>query len=130
MRNTKQRGLVLEVINHSYHHPTAYQVYQKCIERLPNISLGTVYRNLNTLVELGEIQKLDIPGEVTRYDKNENHSHFVCVKCGHIIDLDSSEETYPQRIDKNLVLKCRICYEGICYDCLGKEEDIDGIKGK
>ena len=47
MRDTKQRRLVLEIINNSYNHPTAYQVHEECLKVLPNISLGTIYRNLN-----------------------------------------------------------------------------------
>ena len=73
MRNTKQRKMILEIINNSYNHPTAYMVYQECTKILPNISLGTVYRNLNTLVSSGEIQRLDIPNQMTRYDKLINH---------------------------------------------------------
>ena len=118
MRNTKQRKIVLDIINNSYNHPTAYMVYQECTNIIPNISLGTVYRNLNTLVSLGEIQRLDVPNQMVRYDKIISHDHFVCLKCGKIIDLDRSNITYNEMIDGNKILECKINYEGVCCDCL------------
>lgn len=133
MRNTRQRSLVLEIINNSYCHPTAYMVHQECIRMLPNISLGTVYRNLNTLVELGMIQRLEVPGHIDRYDKMKAHDHFICLNCGNIIDLKRSKITYDEMIDGNLIRNCKIRYEGTCCDCLSKNkegDDIDGIKRK
>ena len=58
MRNTKQRELILNIINNSYNHPSAYDIYLECKKIIPNISLGTVYRNLNTLIETNSIQKI------------------------------------------------------------------------
>lgn len=118
MRNTKQRQMVLDIINNSYNHPTAYMVYQECIKILPNISLGTVYRNLNALVSLGKIQRLDVPNQMVRYDKIISHDHFVCLECGNIIDLNRSNIVYDDMINGNKVLECKISYEGICFDCL------------
>ena len=120
MRNTRQRSLVLEIINNSYSHPTAYMVYQECIKFIPNISLGTVYRNLNTLASLGEIQRLEIPNQMTRYDKVLNHDHFICLECGRVYDVKRSEISYNEIIDGNKVYACKISYEGICCDCLNK----------
>ena len=133
MRNTKQRNLVLNIVNCSFEHPTAYMVYQKCLEDLPNISLGTVYRNLNTLVNLGDIQRLEVPGHIDRYDKIGCHDHFICLKCGKIFDLKRSVISYNQVIDGHMISECKIRYEGVCVDCLKfneKGDDFDGIKGK
>jgi len=133
MRNTKQKKMVLDIINNGYNHPTAYMVYQECLKVLPNISLGTVYRNLNTLVSNGQIRRLDVPNQMVRYDKIINHDHFVCLKCGKIIDLDRSDITYEEMIDGNKILDCKISYEGICCGCLNccREGDEDnGIKRK
>lgn len=118
MRNTKQKTLILEIINHSISHPTAYMVHQECVKELPNISLGTVYRNLNILVELGKIQRLEVPGHFDRYDKIQAHDHFVCLKCGSIIDLERTKISYEEILQGNLVMNCKIRYEGICCDCL------------
>ena len=120
MRNTKQRNLILEIINNSYNHPTAYQVHEECLTVLPNISLGTIYRNLNTLVNIGKIQKIDMPDNVTRYDKILNHDHFICNICSNVYDLNRSNITYNEYIDGNKINSCKIIYEGIFHDCLKK----------
>ena len=133
MRNTRQRNLVLEIINNSCNHLTAYQVHQDCLKIIPNISLGTVYRNLYFLVKLGKIQKLEIPNQMTRYDKALGHAHFICLCCGKVYDLKKIKISYDKIIDGNKVCACKINYEGVCYDCLNNNcegEDIDGIKGK
>ena len=131
MRNTKQKSLILDIVSGSFSHPTAYMIYQECVNILPNISLGTVYRNLNILVELGKIQRLEVPGHIDRYDKIQSHDHFICLKCGNIIDLDRSNIIYEDMIMGNQVLDCKIRYEGICKGCIKiKGDDIDGIKGK
>ena len=69
MRNTKQRDLILQIINNSYNHPCAYDIYLDCKKEIPNISLGTVYRNLNTLLESNSIQKIKSTDNIDRYDK-------------------------------------------------------------
>ena len=120
MRNTKQRSLVLEIINNSYNHPTAYQVHEECLKVLPNISLGTIYRNLNALVNMGKIQKIDMPDNLTRYDKILRHDHFICTNCSNVYDLNRSDISYNEYIDGNKVCNCKIIYEGICHDCLNK----------
>ena len=133
MRNTKQRRMVLDIINNSYNHPTAYDVYQECIEVIPNISLGTVYRNLNTLVSLGEIQRLEIPNQMTRYDRILCHDHFICIHCGIVHDVERNKIVYDDFINGDKIYTCKISYEGICCDCLNyiKEgDDSNGIKGK
>ena len=89
MRNTKQKSLILDIINQSFQHPTAYMVHEECLKIMPNISLGTVYRNLNKLVEQNKIQRLEVPGDFERYDKTLAHDHFICLNCSKIIDLDS-----------------------------------------
>lgn len=118
MRNTKQKSLILEIVSQSFSHPTAYMIYQDCIRTLPNISLGTVYRNLNTLVELGKIKRLEVPGHIDRYDKINAHDHFICFSCGNIIDLERRNFMNEEMIDGNRVIDCKIRYEGICRDCL------------
>ena len=68
---------LLEIINNSYSHPNAYDVYLECKKEIPNISLGTVYRNLNTLLETNSIQKIKSTDNIDRYDKIDDfHAHF------------------------------------------------------
>ncbi len=92
----------------------------KCREIIPNISLGTVYRNLNTLVENNNIQKIKSIDNIDRYDKIINHSHFICIKCNKIIDIDKFLD-YNEYVGDNKVLNCKITYEGICKKCLEEE---------
>lgn len=120
MRNTKQKDLILKIINKSYNHPTAYDIYLECRKEIPNISLGTVYRNLNTLVETNMIQKIK-SNNIDRFDRMENHSHFICRKCNKIIDINKKFD-FDKYIDGNEVLNCRVILEGICEDCKGEEE--------
>ena len=116
MRNTKQKELILKIINLSNTHPTAYDIYNKCKEEIPNISLGTVYRNLNSLVELNKaiIVRID---DVNHYDKVLPHSHFLCTKCGRIFDIFDTSYDQIKVIDGNLVSDCMISFKGICKYC-------------
>ena len=120
MRNTRQRELILEIINNSYSHPSAYDIYLECMKEIPNISLGTVYRNLNTLLETNSIQKIKSTDNIDRYDKMVTHSHFICTLCNKIIDINDKFD-YNEYVGDNKVLNCKITYEGICKKCLEKE---------
>ena len=119
MRNTKQKELILTIINNSYSHPTAYDVYLECKKEIPNISLGTVYRNLNTLLESHSIQKIKSTDNIDRYDKMINHCHFICTICNKIIDINENVN-YNEYIGENKVLNCKLILEGLCKDCKGE----------
>ena len=120
MRNTRQKELILEIINKSYNHPNAYDIYLECMKEIPNISLGTVYRNLNTLVETNMIQKIKTTDNIDRYDKMINHSHFICIKCNKIIDINEKVD-YNEYLGENKVLNCKLILEGLCKEFLEKE---------
>lgn len=86
--NTKQRTILLEELQKLTSHPTAYELYDIVRKKLPNISLGTVYRNLNQMAEDQIILKLGKAGQQKRFDPNINkHYHFNCTSCGKIYDL-------------------------------------------
>ncbi|WP_331446123.1 transcriptional repressor [Natranaerobius thermophilus] len=88
-RMTKQRKIILNVLKNTKSHPTADWVYDQVREVLPNISLGTVYRNLKVLKEMGEIMELDFGSTYSRFDGNpHNHYHFVCNDCERVYDID------------------------------------------
>ncbi len=85
---TTQRRVILEELRKVTSHPTADMVYKMVRKRLPRISLGTVYRNLEVLSEQGLIQKLNIGGARMRFDGNTSeHCHIRCVVCGRVDDL-------------------------------------------
>jgi ferric uptake regulator len=118
-RNSKQKTLILNIINSSYNHPNAYQIYDECKKVIPNISLGTVYRNLNNLVDNNEIRVIKTKEDVVRYDKIYNkHAHFICTNCGNIIDLDKKYYKEISSIENNVVFDCEINYKGICEHCM------------
>ena len=83
LKRSKQRDAILSFLATRYDHPTAETVYLNIKEEFPNISLGTVYRNLNLLSEIGEIQKISSGVGPDRFDGNPApHYHFLCKKCG------------------------------------------------
>ncbi len=88
LRITKQRKIILEELRRSDCHPTADELYGTVRRRLPRISLGTVYRNLELLSRGGMIQKLENAGGKNRFDGMvERHYHIHCRRCGRVADL-------------------------------------------
>lgn len=91
LKYSKQRESIKNFLVTRYDHPTAETVYLNIRKEFPNISLGTVYRNLNLLAEIGEIQKLSPGIGPDRFDGNPApHYHFICRHCGCVIDLTVS----------------------------------------
>jgi len=102
-------------------HPTAAEIYAAVRRRLPRISLGTVYRNLDVLHEDGVIHKLEFAGAETRFDGTTSpHCHVRCLDCGaiadvHDHDLDPAER--PARLKGYRVTGHRLEFTGFCPDC-------------
>ncbi|MCX8156834.1 MAG: transcriptional repressor [Verrucomicrobiae bacterium] len=86
---TTQRRAVFEAMLERQDHPTAEQVYQVVLQKLPHISRMTVHRILNTFVALGVVDKTCHPGSAARFDsKTHPHHHLVCLDCGAIMDVE------------------------------------------
>ncbi len=117
--------MILEVLRKNKTHPSADELYEKVRKRLPRISLGTVYRNLEVLSELGEIQKLEISGTMKRFDGNpDKHYHIRCINCNRLDDvpiacLDNFESRLSGSTDYK-VTGHRLEFLGICPACLEK----------
>ncbi|SDL39246.1 Fur family transcriptional regulator [Halarsenatibacter silvermanii] len=121
-RMTKQRKAILEVLKNTDSHPTADEIYEEVKKEIPNISLGTIYRNLNVLEEMDEIMVLDYGSTHSRFDGcSKNHYHFHCSECEEIYDLDmkvqdelnsSVEDNFPFEVNKH-----RLEFYGLCPDC-------------
>jgi len=90
-RQTYQKLKIAEYLRSVKSHPTAEMVYSAVKKDIPTISLGTVYRNLNLLAEQGEATKITINNEAHFDGQICNHQHFVCRKCGKIIDIPQEE---------------------------------------
>lgn len=88
-RNTRQRGVILEILRESREHPTAEAIYREARRVLPNISLGTVYRNLNFLRIQGAVREIrPSEGGSSRFDGADTpHAHFHCVHCNALLDI-------------------------------------------
>ena len=122
---TRQREVILDEIRKTNAHPTADEVYERARRRLPRISLGTVYRNLEILSEWGLIQKLELGGTQKRFDgKVENHYHVRCIRCGGIEDV-SMEPLTPienaiRRVSDYEIIGSRLEFIGVCPQCKEK----------
>lgn len=90
LKYSRQREAIKSYLMSTKEHPTADIVYNKIREEYPNISLGTVYRNLALLVELGEAVKVPSMDGCDHFDGDTSgHFHFICTKCGSIADLEA-----------------------------------------
>ncbi|MCL1816983.1 MAG: transcriptional repressor [Clostridiales bacterium] len=121
-RVTKQKCVVYEVLASTKSHPTADWIYQQARQAVPDISLGTVYRNLQVLLAEQKICELNYGKGQSRFDANINpHYHFVCEQCGKIIDFPESALPIPQQLlaqAPGQVNSYRMeCY-GLCSDCI------------
>lgn len=124
-RMTKQKRVILEVLKNTKSHPTADWVYDKVKKKIPNISLGTVYRNLNILKNQGEILELSYGKGFSRFDGNaSNHYHFTCENCGKILDVETPiASDVEKEISAHMgvkVSKHRFEFYGSCPDCLSE----------
>jgi Fe2+ or Zn2+ uptake regulation protein len=127
-RGSKQRDTILRVITNSKDHPRADWVYDQVRREIPSISMGTVYRNLNSLAESGDIRQLEIAGSTSRFDGNtDNHYHFRCEQCSRIFDLDEPvDQSVCQRVAKNTgfkVYRHRMELVGLCNTCQVGDRD-------
>lgn len=123
LKYSRQRESIKACLMNRHDHPTADAIYASIREEFPSISLGTVYRNLNLLVELGEARKLTFGDGKDHFDGDTApHYHFVCRCCCGIQDLpplwatDLEDKMQPHirgKIDSH-----SIDFYGICSDCM------------
>ena len=121
LKYSRQRESIKNYLCSREDHPTADMVYTNIRREFPNISLGTVYRNLSLLVETGEIRKITMDG-ADRFDaKTIPHHHFTCRKCKCVLDvmipLDDPVAAVDEQWDQGNVEECRIEFYGICSKC-------------
>ena len=124
-RMTRQREVILEELRKTKTHPTADELYSIVRERLPRISLGTVYRNLDFLADSGEIRRLEAAGSTKRFDGDiSRHQHVRCIQCGRIgdvMDMHEAPSVEGMSVEGfSSVLSSRIEYDGICSACAGR----------
>jgi Fe2+ or Zn2+ uptake regulation protein len=127
IRRSKQREIILEELKKFDSHPSADELYERVRKRLPHISLGTVYRNLEILAREGIIQRIALGGPQMRCDgTHEDYHHIRCIRCGRIDDVpaggpvDSRERELVKRTGYRLIER-RVQYLGVCPACRNKE---------
>ena len=123
IKHSRQRDAIRDNLMNRYDHPTAETVYMDIKEDFPNISLGTVYRNLSLLSDLGEIQKISTGAGPDRFDGNvKPHCHFQCRMCYNVLDIPFE---YPEELNahasKNfpgIIEGNTIQFFGLCPGCI------------
>ena len=120
MNYSKQRETILNTLKENVVHPSAEFLYEKVHQADPNISKGTLYRNLNQLAKEGVIKKIDGLEQASHFDHNTHeHYHFICEKCKKIYDIDKdvfplSSSTLPQGFQATWQ---DVIIRGLCPEC-------------
>ena len=123
LKYSRQREAIKELLCSSCNHPTADMVYLSVRQEFPNISLGTVYRNLNLLADLGDAIKITSPNGGVHFDgRTAPHYHFHCNKCGKVLDLELEElKCINDAAGKNfdgVIESHSMMFYGTCKDCM------------
>lgn len=125
---TVQRRAILETVLESADHPTADAVHEALTRRIPGVSRTTVYRTLETLVELDLVARVCHPGRGVRFDPRvDTHHHLICQRCGAVVDLDDARLDsipWPDVSERGFeVVKHGVQLLGICQDCREDKEE-------
>jgi Fe2+ or Zn2+ uptake regulation protein len=132
-RMTHQRQVILEEVMKNLDHPTADEIYERVRRRLPRISMGTVYRNLDILASSRLISKLEPGLPQMRFDgKTKDHYHITCMRCGkiedaHIEPLDDTIESLENalgHLTKFGIFGHKLEFLGLCKMCMEKEKEL------
>lgn len=128
LKYSRQRESIKEFLMTRTDHPTADTVYENMKIIYPHISLGTVYRNLSLLSDIGEIRKLSNFGGSDRFDgRTEPHCHFICTSCGCVQDLETADLTeFIQKAEarfRGKITDCTARFSGLCGECCQKEKN-------
>jgi Fe2+ or Zn2+ uptake regulation protein len=133
-RATRQLAAVYEALQGDHSHPRADEIYRRVREKLPRISLGTVYRNLQRLVEEGKIRMFLLGERVARYDPMvEEHDHFICQRCGRVEDVllerDRRVNLAPLMAEGFTVTAHSLAIHGLCQRCGQKRRRVKKARG-
>lgn len=129
LRYSYQREEIYNYLCSTKLHPTAEEIYLSLKNKIHNLSLATVYRNLKVLEEIGKVKRVNCGLTSERYDADcSEHIHFVCKRCGSVEDLDMIDVSHI----KGIIQKCinekkmenlNLSINGLCYKCKELEED-------
>ena len=121
-RKSQQKNTILKVLKGTTSHPTADWIYSEVRKEIPNVSLGTIYRNLRQLKARGKILKLHIDDVSSRFDYNtKSHCHFRCTKCKQVFDLIVPEcSKMIEQLSRQRGLQISsymVTFSGLCVKC-------------
>jgi Fur family transcriptional regulator, peroxide stress response regulator len=122
---TLQRKVILESVLQRTDHPTADQIYEAVRDRIPQLSRTTVYRTLETFLDLGVLRRVQYSGMTGRFDKEiRRHHHLICERCGIIIDIDDDGldriSLSPKKLQGFEVNDFSVHFSGVCSKCRKK----------
>jgi len=125
-KRSRKRDAILQLIRSTDTHPTAQWVYEQLKPSIPDLSLGTVYRNIKMFCEEGLISSIGVQNGEERFDGIiEEHPHFICDRCGRVIDLTGatvsvSDESVPAGC---VIPPGRTVFRGLCANCAAPDPD-------
>lgn len=120
---TKYAKKILEIVESSYSHMTAEQVFEQLRKTYPTVVLATVYNNLNRLWEENRIRKVSVEGMPDRYDRIQRHDHLVCKKCGKLLDIDLGDLTMQLEKKAGIpILSYDLKLMYLCEECRKKTQ--------
>ena len=119
---TVQRRDILKAVLEREDHPAADRIYELVKDRIPGLSRTTVYRVLDTLVDLGVIRRLHHPGAGARFDgKIDRHHHLICRECNRVIDVQSKKldelRLPPSQRQGFEIEDYSVHFTGVCRSC-------------
>lgn len=119
LKLTPQRLAILDYLEKNREHPSAEDIYNALKEKFPSMSFATVYNTLEVLVEKGLVKELGIDSQKRRYDPDTSiHHHFLCKKCGKILDIESKYHIQiPDEIKDCQIIDFQIVFYGVCPEC-------------
>ena len=129
-KNFRKRTAILSFLRQTKDHPSAEMVFNHLKQEIPDLSLGTVYRNLSMFKAQGEIISLGTVNGVERFDGNiEPHVHFICNGCDGVTDLPQIQvpEELNQQVIKatgGTVDMCNLTFTGYCSQCIKNQEGV------
>lgn len=130
LKVTPQRQCIFGVLHGSAAHPTAEAVHADVVDRMPTVSLRTVYQTLNDLAAMGELVSLDLGTGSTRFDPTlAPHHHMVCDRCGRVEDLHAAfgEVAVPDGAQGGFTITAtEIVFRGLCETCSSQDRTDDG----
>lgn len=127
-RRTRQLSAVAHIVNVAHDHPSAEEVHRRVRHKLPRVSLGTVYRNLQKLAAQQQIRVVQLADRAARYDgMMEEHDHFMCEQCGTVSDLLRKHRARPAAPDLGragyVVRSHALTFYGLCPKCRAATDD-------